>query len=385
MNLTNFQQAAVKAGNWLVNTQQSKYDDANRGRFYYAVNLESGYIELSTGWQTGFAVMALLSLHNLTQDQKYLDAAKQGIDYIKSLQILDPRKKNLFGALREETPQTQWLHPRDALSAGWALLIYGCYTNDFDSIERAELFGDWMINYAFRGDWPLCTINLGPKGAPADDLQGSFQSGGILFFIDLFKQTQDMRYYDTALRMSDYYVDHFVDDKGVIQVLIDPIGNNPGVNDTEKWPLPWQRMHQVNDDFGGIALAGSYDLFKKEIYKQRMNAYFNWIQSVENDDGSFLNPVMEVGSATVPIFLNSFRSLAEDEQLSPLNELNQRSLEFLMSIQQDSDDVNINGAFMGMDNKCRDGLGEWVNIRCTAYAIIALLQQSGHSIFPKND
>lgn len=382
MKYTRYQEAAIKAGEWLVNTQKTREDDANRGRFYYAVNLEDGYIELSTGWQTGFAVMALLSVHKLTGDQKYLDAAKLGIEYIKTLQILDPRKKSYFGAIREESPQTQWLHPRDALSAGWALLIYGQYTTDQDCLERADIFGDWMLNYSFRGDWPLCTVNLGPEGREADDLEGSFQSGGILFFIDLYKQTQDMRYYDIALRMSDYYVKNFIDEEGVVQVLIDPIGNNPGIHDTDKWPIAWQKMHQVNDDFGGISLAASYDLFKKDIYLQRMNAYYGWSQGVTNGDGSFLDPVMEVASATIPIFLNSYKPLAKEDQNSRIDDLSESTLEFLLSLQKDSENKNIDGAFLGMDNKCRDGLGKWVNIRCTSYAIIALLQQSGHSAFP---
>jgi hypothetical protein len=382
MTTTRYQDAALKAGDWLLKTQRTKYDDANRGRFFYAVNLETGYIELSTGWQTGFAVIALLSLHRLSGEKRHLEAAKLGIDYIKTLQVLDPRRKNLIGAIREETPQTNWLHPRDALSAAWAMLAYGTYANDRDCLERAVLFGDWLMSYGMRGDWPLCTVNLGPGGHDSDDLQGSFQSGGILFFIDLYKATQDMRYYDMALRMSNYYVENFIDDSGRITVLIDPIGNNPGVNDNDKWPLAWQRMHQVNDDFGGIALAGSYELFRQESYRQRLSAYFAWLQAAGNGDGSFLEPVMEVGSATVPIFLNSYAKLAPQSEQPAIETLRTQSLDFLLSLQQHVEADNVNGAFLGMDNKCRDGLGKWVNIRCSAYAIIALLQPSGHAGFP---
>lgn len=382
MTDSKYMQAAIKAGEWLLNTQQKKYDDANLGRFYYAVNLEDKYIELSTGWQTGFAIIALISLHKATGEEKYLDSAKQAIDYIKTLQILDGRRTNIFGAIREETPQTQWLHPRDALSAGWAFLLYGQYCKDQDCMERAVLFADWLMAYGFCGDWPLCTIKLGDGGADSDDLQGSFQSGGILYFIDMYKATQDLRYYNAALRMSDYYVDNFIDETGLITVLIDPIGNNAGVNDTEKWPVAWQLMHQVNDDFGGIALAGSYELFKRDKYLSRMSAYFKWLQGVTNGDGSYLDPVMEVASATVPIFLNSYKKLAPENEKNAISDTSTKALDFLLTLQQNSDDININGAFLGMNNKCRDGLGKWVNIRCTAYAIIALLQASDDSAFP---
>jgi hypothetical protein len=39
-------------------------------------------------------------------------------------------------------------------------------------------------------------------------------------------------------------------------------------------------------------------------------------------------------------------------------------------------------AFLCLDNLCRFGNGRWVNIRCTSYAVIALLMPSGQSAFP---
>lgn len=165
-------------------------------------------------------------------------------------------------------------------------------------------------------------------------------------------------------------------------MLIDPIGNNEGINNTEKWPVAWQLMHQVNDDFGGIALAGSYELFKRDIYLSRMSAYFKWLQGTSNSDGSYLDPVMEVASATVPIFLNSYKKLAPENEQGAVSETAAKALDFLLTLQQHCDDKDVNGAFLGMNNKCRDGLGKWVNIRCTAYAIIALLQASDDAAFP---
>jgi hypothetical protein len=370
--------AAKRAGDWLVATQQQGSDNANLGRFYYAVNMEDGYSELSTGWQTAFAIIALLSLHKTTNENHYLDAATVGMGYINSLQVLDSRIPANYGAIREETPQTNWLHPRDALSAAWAMLIYGQYTHDHDAIERAQLFGDWLLNYGVIGDWPLCTVKLAPGGLDTSDLQGSFQSGGILFLIDLYRETQNIKYYDLALRMSDFYVDHFINETGEITVLLDKLGTH----DLSIWPLDWQLMHQVNDDFGGIALAGSYEIFKKDIYQQRMTAYVKWLKSMANGDGSYLNPVMEVASATVPIFLNSYKIIASESEQQDLATMITSSLDYLLSLQQQSDNKNIDGAFLGMTNKCKNGCGKWVNIRCSAYAIIALLQYSNDALFP---
>jgi hypothetical protein len=270
------------------------------------------------------------------------------------------------------------LHPRDALSVAWAFLGYSRFTGDSDLLERAVLFADWMLKYAFIGDWPLCTICLGKGGQASDDLSGSFQSGGILFFLEMFQATQDLRYYDVALRMADYYVANFLGENGVINCLVDKIGNN----DLEKWPLDWQRMHQVNDDFGGIALVAAFQVYKKEIYRSRCSAYLTWLESMVNPDGSFLTPVVEVGSATVPIFLNAFHSIASPEEQKRIIALTSSCLTYLLSVQQKSESRDVDGAFLGMNNCCRYGMGDWINIRCTSYSVIALLQQCGLSAFP---
>lgn len=382
MNKSVYKISALKAADWFVNTQNNDNESADSGRYIYALNLKTAQKHLSTGWQTAFAVFALMSANKASGAQKYLDSAAKAISYIKSLQILDSRLPRYYGAIREETPQTNWLHPRDALSAAWALLGYAQFTGDSDSLERAVLFADWMMKYAFTGDWPLCTIHVGKGGLASDDLSGSFQSGGILFFMEMFKATQDLRYYDVALRMADYYVANFISDDGVIKCLIDKVGNNPDVNNLEKWPLDWQRMHQVNDDFGGISLVAAFKVYKKEIYRSRCSAYFKWLESVANPDGSFLNPVVEVGSATVSIFLNAFNTIASPDEQKRIAALNAKCLNYLLSVQQVSDNKDINGAFLGMNNRCRYGLGEWINIRCTSYSVIALLQQNGNSAFP---
>ena len=373
-----YKTAALRAADWFVNTQNNDLESADYGRYLYAVNLKTGERHQSTGWQTAFGVFALLSAHKASRDHVYLNSAAKGIDYIKSLQILDSRLPRYYGAIREETPQTTWLHPRDALSAAWAFLGYHQAVGESDALERAVLFADWMLRYAFIGDWPLCTICLGKGEKASDDLSGSFQSGGILFFLEMFKATQNLLYYDVALRMADYYVDNFIGADGLINCLVDKIGNN----DLAKWPIDWQRMHQVNDDFGGISLVAAFNVYKKEIYRSRCSAYLMWLESMVNLDGSFLTPVVEVGSATVPIFLKAFHAIASEEEQKRIEVLTTKCLAYLLSVQQTSENPEVAGAFLGMDNNCRYGLGDWINIRCTSYAAIALLQQQGLSAFP---
>ena len=372
-----YQQAAIRAGDWFLNTQVKDEVDANRGRYLYCRHFDSNTFQRSSGWQTAFGIMAVLSLHKLTGEKKYLDSAALAVEWLKSLQILDQRDPTLYGAFREETQLFNWSHPRDAVSSAWGLLCYAQYVGDEDCMERAKIFADWMIKYAFKGDWPKCTVNLGPGGLPNNDLLGSFQSGGILFFHDLYDASQEERYKQTAKRMSDFYADNFFNEQGELTVFLE---STPEID--AQWPQAWRDMHRVNDDFGSIALVRSYEVFQCEKYRKRLDAFMHWTFSIEKPGGGFLNPEMEVGSATVPIALDRYLSLVSPKD-KPLCELvMMRCLDHLLTFQQTSDDKQIDGAFLGLDIQCKSGHGRWVNIRCTAYAILALLLQSGHSVFP---
>ncbi len=364
-----YKQAAIRAGEWFLKTQVKDEFDANRGRYLYCRHIKSNIIQRSSNWQSAFGMMAVLSLHQLTGEQKYLDSAKLAVEWIKCLQILDSRNPAICGAFREETQLFNWCHPRDALSAAWGLLCYSRYTGDKDSLERAELYADWMIKYAFNGDWPMSTIKLGPGGLEDNALCGSYQSGGILFFLNMFHETGNENYRDIARRMSDYYVGNFINDNGELAVLINV---TPEIE--AQWPEDWRKMHQVNDDFGGIALIRAYEVFGVESYLERLHAYIEWLLSIENEGGGFLVPEMEVACATVPILLQRYTSSISDEQKSRIEATVIRCLDRLLTFQQKSSDIEIDGAFSGMDRQCRAGNGEWVNIRCTAYAILALLQ-----------
>ncbi len=100
-----YTESVIKAGEWFVKTQNKDCNSANFGRFIYARNLESGFETPSTGWQTAFGVFAMLSLHKLTGDDKYLESATNGMSYIKTLQILDSRKKDVWERYWKKHPR----------------------------------------------------------------------------------------------------------------------------------------------------------------------------------------------------------------------------------------------------------------------------------------
>ena len=83
MNGKQILKSALHAGDWFVNTQNKDSESGDLGRFIYALKLETKEYWLSSGWQTAFGVFALLSLHNATKDDKYLQAAlTHNVDHV---------------------------------------------------------------------------------------------------------------------------------------------------------------------------------------------------------------------------------------------------------------------------------------------------------------
>ena len=163
--------AAEKTAKWfLVNQPQSRLN-ANRGRFltqHDAALADPEELPYSTSWDTGCSLCGLLALWKRTGKKEYLEAAEKGGHYIMSLQVLDTREKQFFGAFREVTPQSMEFCPRDATSAAWALIYLAEATGDKEYLYRARIFGDWMLEYAAgirRGSAPG-TFRLAPVPDP---------------------------------------------------------------------------------------------------------------------------------------------------------------------------------------------------------------------------
>lgn len=177
--------------------------------------------------------------------------------------------------------------------------------------------------------------------------------------------------------MSDYYVNNFFNEQGELIVMLN---STPEID--ALFPQVWHDMHKVNDDFGAIALVRSYEVFQCDAYRNCLDTFMQWTVNQEKPDGGFLTPDMEVASATVPIALERYLTLDSSSEKRSYRQVINRCLDHLLTLQQISDDIQVDGAFLGLDHRCRAGKGEWVNIRCTAYAILALLKPTGHAVFP---
>lgn len=381
--------SAKLAGQWLIDNQNVDKSDADCGRFLYCCNLKTGYYERSTSWQTGVGIIALLWLFKATDDERYIASAKLAAQYICLLQIDDPSDSAISGAFREETPQTQWSHPRDAVTAAWGLLSLYQMTKEESYLNRAIKFADWHLANAWYKGWPKATVLLGPKPDIKEhnyNLHANCQTGTAAFFMQLAKAANDEKYLRKgAIPILDYYIDIFLDATGFPCVLCNPDTKKTereielselNKNGFEGFGSDWIQMHRFNDDFAALALLQGYLNTHNNLYLGRAHAYAGWVTKNQNNSGSFGNPDVEAASSTLPIFLIDLQKIVGVNLLSDAID---RAIEHLLSLQQHRGDKMVNGGMLCLDNNCNRDSNNWVNIRNTGYGIVALLKRAGFS------
>lgn len=364
---------AIECAQWQVRHQVRDRQNANRGRFIRSFDKASGHLVYTGNWQTGTALMSLLSVFRRTGDEAYLEAAEYAGRYLMSLQILDQRDTRFYGTIRELTPQSMEFDPRDATTAAWALVWLYRFTGNEEYLRRAILFGDFHLKYCMHEGWPLYSYYMERRFSNFY-ARGSFQSGTGLFYFDLFMAAEDARYIEFGLRpIADNYLKYFVMDDGEIiqerDVFTWRISDETMQKDVAR------NMHMYNDDFGAAMLQTASDLFQDEKYRDAARRYARWLARHQDEDGGFCGGRQHPG---VPTALMYFHDLGEWYNDVELIEARGRTLRKLLSMQyQDTDDDRLNGAFHG----CYEGPVNFprggercVNNRTTSYALSALLK-----------
>ena len=365
MNNSDIWDAAERCGEWILRNQVKERIDANRGRGIRFYDHKTKEMTLTGNWATGIQCMALLALHKRTGDEKYLEAAERAGRYIMSMQILDGRDQRYFGAIREVTPQSAEILPRDSTTAAWALLWLHNATNNPIYLDRANLFGKWHMRFAMYNQWPVWALfTENPEGAMT--WHGSFQSGTGLFYYDLFMATRDLEFIDKGLLpIARKYRDEFFDKDGGIIMAKDSFTEQP----TGDFGI----MHMLNDDFGASMLQQAADFFGDESYREQAYKYAKWLVAAQEDDGGFgsENP------SGVPVSMMHFHDLGEYYNDEVLLNARDKAISKILSSQFDLGDSKIDGAFKGAyeGNKQNEGGGELChNNRTTIYSLMALLK-----------
>lgn len=368
-----FFQAAALAADWMLNNQITGGYDANKGRFLYSISIkDSKPLGYSGNWLGGASIMAMLMMYHRTADNKYLDAAIKAGGYLKTLQILDQRKPEWYGAFREDTPQSNWCHPRDGLTAAWGLLWLYEETKEKEYLARVELFNKWFVEQAMSKGWPSWSYYYYDK--KPDYLQGSFHGGDGAYFYDYFRVTGDSTYQNSGMKfIVDYALEKFLGPDGKVRVIFDA-DKGKYIEDGITFD-GMQKMHRHNDDFMSISILDAYVLYKDAKYLERAEAYAKWLISEQREDGGFGNPDVPPAAATGPNFLIDLYSITKNPEYLKAA---LKGAGFLLSRQHlNPKDKTTYGGFFGYDDNWNSDHREIINLRTTCYAVIALLKLEG--------
>ncbi len=375
-----YHEAALLCADWMVRNQVRDWGDANQGRFIGGYHVETGDLSYSINWPTAASVMGLLMTYHRTGEDSYREAATRAGMYLKSLQILDPRQPRHYGYLRENTPQTTWGYPRDALTGVWGMLWLYEETGDEEYLRRVRLFNDWFLREGMARGWPLWEVNM--RGEPYKNLgiEGSFHGGDVAYFYDYWRITGDDSYSERGIRyLADYFVEHFIDENGRVHVVRDRETGEYRTDDNPQYPAHWVTMHEYNDDFATIGLLGAWLRYGDDVYLDRVRAFADRMIDHQNPAGSFHDPYVPPASATVPILLlDLYRLTGERKYFDAAH----RAGEHLLTLQEtESDDGKARGGFHGYSGKKPDSR-EYINLRTTSYALIALWKLEGKEAGP---
>lgn len=366
-------ESALQCAEWQISNQVTDRQDANRGRFIRSYDQASGNLIYTGNWQTGAAIMALLSCYRRTNDEKYLDAAELAGRYIMSLQVLDKHNPRYYGAIREITPQSMEFAPRDATTAAWALVWLYNFTKEPEYLRRAVLFGDFHLKYCMCEGWPLYSCYMEDRFANFY-ARGSFQSGTGLFYHDLFMASDDPRYIEFGLRpIADNYLKYFIGKDGEVIQEREIFTWNREAETEQENVTPC--MHMFNDDFGAAMLQTASDIFKDEKYRLTALKYAKWLAQHQNEDGGFCNDAHPSG---VPVALMYFHDLGRHYNDKTLLNACGKALKKLFSMQHHgTGDKKLDGEFQGKYEGPKNhpnGGAHCVNNRTSAYALNALIK-----------
>lgn len=370
-------EAALAGVDYLVRNQITDKNDANCGRYLCQYDyINNKRLAYTTNWTTGVCLECMLIANRLTSNQSYIDSAQLAAEYLASLQIFSPLKENMSGAIREETPQTDWAHPRDALTAAWAMLDFSQYTDNKGYLERSIAFADWFLRVAMKEGYPYWTVRF-DSNPWKPELFGSFHSGEAFYFFRLYDITGNTKYRDVACRILDHYNKYHIAPDGKIQVSIDMHTYEP-VRSYEVEPdcsvKGWEVMHEYNDDFGALANLAAWKFTQDSSYLDSAKSFLKLMLSIQRDDGGFGPVENSVPSAAGAVMMELTaadvlsQSLASDEQLSKV-------AQYLLSLQIHEEGI-AKGGFRGVDNQTYR-VAHCSNSRTTSYSIMGLLRYAG--------
>jgi hypothetical protein len=375
--MIDFMEAVESGLDFFVDNQISNNCDANRGRYPFVHDcVENKTLSLTTNWTTGVVLEAMLAGYKHTNKEKYLRSAELAAEYIKSLQRFTPFSPDRNqGVFRETSPQTEWAHPRDALTAAWALLDLFTVNGDEECKLRSISFADWFIEVAMDSCYPRWTVRF-DKSPWDPEWFGSFHSGGAFFFHRLYTLFGDERHLKAMRTILDFYNKRHLDANGNITVILDRSTLEPldGKANHEFTTPGWEMMHRYNDDFGALANLAAFKNTGGVEYRCAAVTFLSTMLMAQNDDGGFGPENQSVPSAGGSVLIEMLAAKRLGLELP--DEIDQaivRASEYILNLRYGKGESA--NAFLGFDEdyKLSD---RFTNARTGAYAILALLRMA---------
>ncbi len=374
-------EAARRGLDFLVRTQVKDEGSADHGRFTFIYDCEQDRtLTLTTNWTTAVGIEAMLMGYRFFGSESYLDAARRAVAYIYSLQEFSPMRPRVSGAFHEETPQSRTFHPRDALTAAWALWDWAELMEDAEARERAIRYADWFVASSLDGGYPRWTVGFdGFDVAPR--WYGSFHSGSAAFMARLYTVLGTDAYREMMQTILRLYNDLLLDDAGRVHVIAD-IRSRSILADSEVSqtiaPVGWIRMHEYNDDFGALANMMAWQITGDVQYMRAAERFLSHMLSMQREDGGY-GPHGVDGFSVPPaggsVLLELLAARALGSSL-PVDTAIEATVDYILGLQVMRPDGVADGAFRGYtDSYTLDPA--IANIRTGGYAIMALLRYAG--------
>jgi hypothetical protein len=337
--------------------------NANAGRFPYHVYLPTDDFYYSTSWNTARAIQGMLSAWETLRNTEYLCAAERGLEYIKSLQIFSPENPRLRGCFIEETPVNDHAGSRDGIECSQALISHYLATKNPVSLNRAEAFFDWMLNWMRSDLYPCSYIYFKPEWKPTEggDAIEYLAAAAAIPLVQMAKIKKDKKYITRgAAPLIDVIVRNFQRPDGSLgwkkagNIVADVIGDSA----------------IDNDDGIGVAILSAWKGTGKNKYLDSATALGDWW--LKQDISSTVKHYAAL-PCIVLLMADLARATGKKDYVQFI--LDHSGDLFKLQIQRDERPL-VSGAFRGedMSETYRPGSnpGQYICLRTTSYGLMTL-------------
>lgn len=274
--------AAIDAADWISQYEIEEETGSTWRTFPQEQPGLSGETFLSnTSFYTGSAGIGFffLRLYQVTRDEKWLGKAIRACDYLisqeKDISYYKEVQNNIDSEAGKEHASKLY---------GWAFSykVGPICEGQFAHALYLETGNQKYYDFAIRQADVFVSAGLEKDGkihwSDARDIVGD--AGGIVYLLQVYKQTQDKKYLETAIKAGEYIEDFAfsTNNGGKYYYLYDLVSANEGDEDT---------IH-VNFSHGssGIAYLWSvlYEATKDEKYLSRAEKIFDYLEEISSGD-----------------------------------------------------------------------------------------------------